>query len=47
MHVDDVFCYEENGGATWETSHWGYIMRKVVSKELTAGGRFDFFLDSV
>ena len=22
-------------------------MRKVVSKEVTAGGRFDFFLDSV
>ena len=22
------------------------IMRKVVSKEVTAGGRFDFFLDS-
>ena len=22
------------------------ILRKVVSKEVTAGGRFDFFLDS-
>ena len=22
-------------------------MRKVVSKEVTAGGKFDFFLDSV
>ena len=46
MHVDEVLCYEENGGATWETSHGGCIMRKVVSKEVTAGGRFDFFLDS-
>ena len=46
MHVDEVLCYEENGGATWETSHRGCIMRKVVSKEVTAGGRFDFFLDS-
>ena len=46
MHVDEVFCHGENGGETWESSHGGYIMRKVVCKELTAGGRFDFFLDS-
>ena len=29
-----------------ETSHQGCIMRKVISKEVTAGGRFDLFLDS-
>ena len=28
------------------TSHRGCIMRKVVGKEVTAGGRFDFLLDS-
>ena len=47
MHVDEVLCHGENGGATWETSHRGCIMRKVISKEVTAGGRFDFLLDSV
>ena len=30
----------------WETSHRCCIMRKVIHKEVTAGGRFDFFLDS-
>ena len=43
MHVDEVFCHGENGRATWETSHRGCIMRKGLSKEVTAGGRFDFF----
>ena len=43
MHVDEVLCHGENGGATWETSHQGCIMRKVVSKAVTAGGRLDFF----
>ena len=47
MHVDEVLCHGENGGATWETSNRGCRMRKVVSKEVTAGGRFDFFPDSV
>ena len=46
MHVDEALCQGGNGGATWETSHRGCILRKVVSKEVTAGGRFDFFLDS-
>ena len=32
MHVDEVLCHGENGEATWETSHPGCIMRKVVSK---------------
>ena len=46
MHVDEVLCHGESGRATWETSHRGCIMRKVTSKEVTAGGSFDFFLDS-
>ena len=46
MHVDEVLCHGENGGATWETSRRGCIMRKVVSKEVPTRGRFDFFLDS-
>ena len=46
MHVDEVLYHGENGEATWETSHRGCIMR-VVSKEVTAGRRFDLFLDSV
>ena len=28
------------------TSHRCYIMRKVICEEVTAGGRFDSFLDS-
>ena len=43
MHVDEVLCHVENGVATWEASHRGYIMKKAVSKEVTAGGWFDFF----
>ena len=43
MHVDEVLCHGENGGAAWETSHRDCIMRKVVSKEVTAGERSDFF----
>ena len=43
MHVDEVLCHGENGGATCETSHQGCIMRKAISKAVTAGGRFDFF----
>ena len=43
MHVDEMLCYRENGGATWETSHRGCLMRKVASNAVTAGGRFDFF----
>ena len=31
----------------WETSHESCIMRKVISNEVTARGRFDFSLDSV
>ena len=46
MHVDEGLCQVENGEATWETSHRGCILRKVVNIEVTAGGRFDFFLDS-
>ena len=43
MHVDEVLCHGENGEPTWETSHRGCILRKVISKEVTAGRRFDFF----
>ena len=46
MHVDEVLCHGESGGATWETSRRGCIMRKAVSKEVTAGRRFNFFLGS-
>ena len=46
MHVDEVLFLGENGRATWETSHQGCIVRKVVSKAVTAGGRLEFFLDS-
>ena len=46
MHVDEVLCLGENGRATWETSHRDCMMRKVMSKEVTAGVRSDFFLDS-
>ena len=49
MHVDEVLCHGGGGGngrATWKTWHRGCIMRKVISKEVTAGGRSDFFLDS-
>ena len=43
MYADEVLCHGENEGATWDTSHRGCTMRKVISKEVTAGGRFDFF----
>ena len=46
MHVDEVICHGENGWTGWETSHRGCIMRMVISKEVTAGGRCDIFLDS-
>ena len=46
MHVDEVLFHGENGGAPWQTSHQGCIIQKVVSKAVTAGGRFDFFLES-
>ena len=42
MHVDEVLCHGENGRTTWETSHRGCIMRKIISNDITAGGRFDF-----
>ena len=47
MHVDEVIWRGENGGTIWETSHRCCTMRKVRSKEVTAGGRFDFYLDSI
>ena len=46
MHVNQVIWHEENIGTIWETSHRCCIMRRVIHKEITAGGKFDFFLDS-
>ena len=46
MHVDEVRCHGENGRATRKTSHQSCIMRKVISKEVSARGKLDFFLDS-
>ena len=43
MHVDEVFCHGENGGAPWETSHRGCIMRKVVVKKLLPEEGLTFF----
>ena len=39
MLVDEVHCHGENGGATLETSYRGCIIRKIVSKEVVAGGK--------
>ena len=46
VHANEVLWQGENGGTTWETSHQCDIMKKVIHKEVGAGGRFDFFLDS-
>ena len=47
MHVDEVLWDGEDwGGAAWESSHRCCVMRKVMRKEMVAGGRFDFFLGS-
>ena len=46
MHVNQVMWYEANIGIIWETSDRCCIRRKVIHKEVTAGGRFDLFLDS-
>ena len=46
MHVHQVIWHEENIGIIWEASHRCCIMRKVIHKEVTTGGRFNFFLDS-
>ena len=42
IHVDGVLCHGENGGATWEASHRGCIMRKVLGKEVTAARNLTF-----
>ena len=47
MHVNQVILYEENIGPQWETSRQCCVMRKVICKEVTAGRRFNFLLDSV
>ena len=43
MHVDEVLKHGENGGTTWQASHRWCKMRKVICKEVGAGGRCDFF----
>ena len=45
VHANEVLWQRENGGTTWETSHQCCIRRKVIHKEVGAGG-FYFFLDS-
>ena len=45
-HVNQVVCHEENIGTIWETSNGCCVMNKAIHKEVTAGGRFNFFLDS-
>ena len=46
MHASDLIQHEDTSGTTRETSHQSCIMRKAMSKEVGAGGRFDIFLDS-
>ena len=46
MHASDLIQHEDTSGTTRETSYQCYIMRKAMSKEVGAGGRFDIFLDS-
>ena len=47
MLVNRVIWHEENTGTIWEISHQCCIMRKVIHKEVTTGGRFDIILDTV
>ena len=47
MHASDLIQHEDTSGTTRETSHQCCIMRKAMSKEVGARGRFDIFLDSV
>ena len=46
VHANEVLWQGENGGTTWETSHRCCRMRKAIRKEVGAGGRSGFFLDS-
>ena len=46
MHASDLIQHEDTSGTTRETSHQCCIMRKAMSKEVGARGRFDVFLDS-
>ena len=43
MHVNKEILHEENRRTTWETLHWCCVVKKVIRKEVTTGGRFDFF----
>ena len=46
MHLNQEILHEENGEAKFETSNRCCIVRMVIRKEVTTGGRFNFFLDS-
>jgi len=41
-----VILHGENEGIIWEASHQCCIMWRVMRKEVTARGKFEFFLDS-
>ena len=43
VYAKEVIWEEENRGRTWKTSHRCCIMRKVIYKKVTAGGKLDFF----
>ena len=43
MHVMRCLAMGRMEGQHTKTSHRGCIMRKAVSREVTAGGRFNFF----
>ena len=43
LHENEVLWQGGNGGTAWETSPGCCIMRKVMRKDVGAGGRFDFF----
>ena len=47
MHVNQAIWHGENTRTIWEASHRCCITRKVIHKEVTAGGRCDFIVDSV
>ena len=46
MHTNEVIWHKENGKTKWESSCRWCIMRKVIRKEVDAGGGLDFILDS-
>ena len=47
MHTNEVIWHGENVKTRWDASYRYCIARKVICNEFTAGGRSEFFLDSV